>query len=156
MTRSEDVLRAVRDRRYTYKQKVAVLAGLAENLLPEPAISSEAKAALDARIICDMYEGHAPYRARYILPDYAKALKNGSPFLELPPALDLDEAMAHLLIMYSNVPSITGYPVYFGDLDSLLLPYVDDIDDDALYRKLRLFWISLEGRGSRARSASPR
>jgi len=144
MTRSEDVLRAVRDRRYTYKQKVAVLAGLAENLLPEPAISSEAKAALDARIICDMYEGHAPYRARYILPDYAKALKNGSPFLELPPALDLDEAMAHLLIMYSNVPSITGYPVYFGDLDSLLLPYVDDIDDDALYRKLRLFWISLD------------
>ena len=143
-TTPEDVYRAVSDRRYTYKQKVAVLAGLAENLLPAPAISPETQAALDARIICDMFEGHAPYRARYILPDYARALRDGSAFLELPLALDLDEALAHLLIMYSNVPSITGYPVYFGDLDSLLLPYVDDLDDNTLYRKLRLFWISLD------------
>lgn len=143
-TRPEDVLAAVAEPKYTYKQKVAVLAGLAENLLDEPAIGADAKAALDARIICDMYEGHAPYRARYILPDYAVALRNGSAFLELPPARDLDEALAYLLIMYSNVPSITGYPVYFGDLDSLLLPYVDGVDDETLHRKLRLFWISLD------------
>lgn len=144
MTTPDQVRAAITDRRYTYKQKVAVLAGLAENLLPEPAVDPETARALEARIICDMYEGHAPYRARYILPDYAVALRNGSAFLELPPALDLDEAMAHLLIMYSNVPSITGYPVYFGDLDTLLLPYVDDIDDATLYRKLRLFWLSLD------------
>lgn len=144
MTTPDQVRAAVTDRRYTYKQKVAVLAGLAENLLPEPPVEPDTARALEARIICDMYEGHAPYRARYILPDYAVALRNGSSFLELPPALDLDEAMAHLLIMYSNVPSITGYPVYFGDLDSLLLPYVDDIDDATLYRKLRLFWLSLD------------
>lgn len=143
-TTGDDVLRAIRDRRYTTKQKAAVLAGLAENVLPAPSVSAATAAALDARIICDMFEGNAPYRARYILPDYAVALRNGSTFLELPPALDLDEALAHLLIMYSNVPSITGYPVYFGDLDSLLLPYVDDIDDDTLYRKLRLFWMSLD------------
>ncbi len=144
-TRPEDVLAAVRDPKYTYRQKVQVLAGLAENLLPEPALNPEARAALDARIICDMYEGHAPYRARYILPDYQVALRNGSSFLELPPATTLDEALAHLLIMYSQVPSITGFPVYFGDLDTLLLPYVDDtIDDDTLHRKLRLFWMSLD------------
>ena len=91
-----------------------------------------------------MYEGNAPYRARYILPDYAVVLRNGSDFLELPAATNLDEALAFLLIMYSATPSITGYPVYFGDLDTLLLPYVDDIDDEALYSKLRLFWISLD------------
>ena len=88
-TRPEDVLAAVRERKYTYRQKLQVLAGLAENLVDEPAIGAEAKAALDARIICDMYEGHTPYRARYILPDYALALRNGSSFLELPPAADL-------------------------------------------------------------------
>jgi YjjI family glycine radical enzyme len=143
-TRPEDVLAAIAEPKYTYRQKLTVLAGLAENLLDEPAIGAEAKAALDARIICDMYEGHAPYRARYILPDYAVVLRNGSAFLELPPAADLDEALAFLLIMYSATPSITGYPVYFGDLDTLLLPYVDGVDDETLYRKLRLFWISLD------------
>lgn len=143
-TRPEDVLAAIAEPKYTYRQKLTVLAGLAENLLDEPVIGAEAKAALDARIICDMYEGHAPYRARYILPDYAVVLRNGSAFLELPPAADLDEALAFLLIMYSATPSITGYPVYFGDLDTLLLPYVDGVDDETLYRKLRLFWISLD------------
>lgn len=143
-TTPDDVLAAVRDPKYTYKQKVAVLAGLAENLIDAPAISAECQAAYDAGIINDMYEGHAPYRARYILPDYRRALDNGSAFLELPPARDLDEALAYLLIMYSNTPSITGFPVYFGDLDTLLLPYVDGVDDETLYRKLRLFWISLD------------
>ncbi len=66
-----------------------------------------------------------PYRPRYLLPDYAKALQHGSQFLELPAAQDFDDALAYLLIMYSQTPSITGYPVYFGDLDTLLLPYVD-------------------------------
>lgn len=143
-TRPEDVLAAVREPKYTYRQKMQVLAGLAENLVDAPALSPDGEAALEARIICDMYEGHTPYRARYILPDYAVALRNGSEFLELPPAQDLDEALAFLLIMYANVPSITGYPVYFGDLDTLLLPYIDGVDDDALYRKLRLFWMSLD------------
>ncbi len=143
-TRPEDVLAVVAESKYTYKQKVAILAGLAENLLDEPVIGVAAKAALDARIICDMYEGHAPYRARYILPDYAVVLRNGSDFLELPAATNLDEALAFLLIMYAATPSITGYPVYFGDLDTLLLPYVEDVDDETLYRKLRLFWISLD------------
>ena len=143
-TRPQDVLAAISEPKYTYRQKTAVLAGLAENLLDEPGISAEAKSALDARIICDMYEGHAPYRARYILPDYAIALTQGSSFLELPPATNLDEALAFLLILYSATPSITGYPVYFGDLDTLLLPYVDAVDDDTLYRKLKLFWISLD------------
>ena len=27
-------------------------------------------------IICDMFEGHAPFKPRYVLPDYARYLKS--------------------------------------------------------------------------------
>jgi YjjI family glycine radical enzyme len=140
----QDIRAVVTDPALTYRQRVAQLAGLAENLLEPPAVSPECAAALERRIICDMYEGNAPYRPRYLLPEYEKALVSGSTFLELPPAEDLDDALAYLLIMYSQTPSITGYPVYFGDLDTLLLPYVDGVGDEDLYAKLRRFWISLD------------
>jgi len=140
----DDIRAMITDPKYTYRQRVAGLANLAENLLDPPPVSEECSAALEKRIICDMYEGNAPYRPRYLLPDYDVVLKNGSQFLELPPAKDLDDALAFLLIMYSQTPSITGYPVYFGDLDTLLLPYVDHVSDDELYAKLKRFWISLD------------
>lgn len=41
-----------------------------------------------------MFEGHAPYKPRYVLPDYAKFLANGSEWLELEGAKDLDDALA--------------------------------------------------------------
>jgi YjjI family glycine radical enzyme len=144
ITTAGDVRRVLTDQRFTYRQKMMNLATLAENMLPAPSVSVACQEALDRGLICDMYEGNAPYRPRYLLPDYAVALRNGSDFLEIPPATDLDEALAFLLIMYSQTPSITGYPVYFGDLDALLLPYVEGIDDASLHRKLRLFWISLD------------
>ncbi len=128
----------------TYHQRVAQLAVLAENALAPPQVSIACHEALEKRVICDMYEGNAPYRPRYVLPDYAKLLASGSAYLELPPANELDEALAWLLIAYSQVPSITGYPVYLGDLDRLLAPYVDEVDDDELHRRLCLFWISLD------------
>lgn len=146
MTTLDEIRATVTDPYLTYRQRVHALAGLAENLLEPPAVSGACRAAQDCGIVCDMYEGHAPYRPRYTLPDYGRLLEQGSAFLELPPAQDLDDALAHLLIAYANVPSITGYPVYFGDLDSLLLPYVEaaGIDDDALDATLRRFWRSLD------------
>ena len=140
----QDIRGVIADPRYTYRQRVAALANLAENLLEPPAVSADCAAALEKRIICDMYEGNAPYRPRYLLPDYARVLQRGSDFLELPPAQDLDDALAYLLIVYSQTPSITGYPVYFGDLDTLLQPYADGVGDDDLYTKLKRFWISLD------------
>jgi YjjI family glycine radical enzyme len=134
----------VDDPALTYRQRVQALAALAENVLEPPPVSDACAAALDKRVICDMYEGNAPYRPRYVLPDYAVALRSGSTFLELPPAQDLEEALAFLLILYSQVPSITGYPVYLGDLDALLAPYIDGVSDDELHRRLRLLWISLD------------
>jgi len=144
MTSLQQIRDVVTSETHTYKQKVFALASLAENLLDYPHISPQCAEALDKRIICDMYEGNAPYRPRYILPDYKKVLDNGSKYLEIPPATNLDEALAFLLIMYSNTMSITGYPVYFGDLDTLLLPYVNEVNDEELYKKLKLFWISLD------------
>jgi YjjI family glycine radical enzyme len=129
----------------SYDQTLRQLAALATEALPYPAISPECREALDKRIICDMFEGHAPYTARYILPDYEKAVRQGVQFLELDPPTDLDDALSFLLIMYVNVPSVTTYPVYLGDLDKVLAPFVtDDITDTELDRKLRRFWISID------------
>ena len=83
----EDLQQAVRaavdDPAFTYRQRVQLLATLAENALDPPPLSPEAEEALDKRVICDMYEGNAPYRPRYLLPDYDAALRNGSDFLQL-------------------------------------------------------------------------
>jgi YjjI family glycine radical enzyme len=144
MTTLKDIRSALENPQFTYKQRVAVLANLAENLLDPPPVRKECQDALEARIICDMYEGNAPYRPRYLLPDYKKVLDNGSAFLEIPAASNLDDALAFLLIAYTSTPSITGYPVYFGDLDTLLLPYVEGVSDEDLYAKLKRFWISLD------------
>jgi YjjI family glycine radical enzyme len=125
-------------------QKARYLSLEAENLLPYPSLDGETRQALDERVICDMYEGHAPYRPRYVLPDYAVVLREGSEYLELPPPASLDEAINALMIAYHHVPSITGMPVYIGQLDDLLLPFCDGVSDEDLYRKIRLFWRYLD------------
>lgn len=139
-----DVRAAIEDPSLTYRQRVQKLASLAENVLEPPVVSAACRDALDKRVICDMYEGNAPFRPRYLLPDYARALGGGSEFLELGPPRDLQEAVAFLLAMYTQVPSITGYPVYIGDMDTLLEPFCDGVSDAQLTEVLRLFWISID------------
>ena len=134
----------VEDPSLSYRQRVQQLAAAAENALEPPPLGPEAGEALDKRVICDMYEGNAPYRPRYLLPDYVKAMAQGSEYLELPPPNDLDEALTFLLAMYANVPSITGYPIYLGNLDELLVPFECGVTDDELMRKLRNFWVLLD------------
>ena len=97
MTSLENIRETVENPKYTYRQRVTALANLAENLLDPPPVRKECQDALDARIICDMYEGNAPYRPRYLLPDYKKVLDRGSVFLEIPPANNLDDALAYHL-----------------------------------------------------------
>ena len=66
-------------------------------------------------------------------------------YLELDPPTDLDDALAFLQIMWTYVPSVTTYPVYLGDLDKVLAPFVtDDLSDDELDRKLRRVWIGID------------
>ena len=132
------------DETLTPAQKAHYLAVEAENLLPYPPLDDDTQEALDERVICDMYEGHAPHKPRYVLPDYSVVLKNGSEYLELPVPETLDEAINTLMIAYHHVPSVTGMPVYIGHLDDLLLPFCDGVDDEALYQKIRLFWRYLD------------
>ena len=125
-------------------QKRHFLSLEAENMLPYPTLDAETQEALDQRVICDMYEGHAPYRPRYVLPDYSIVLEQGSEYLELPVPTTLDEAINTLMIAYHHVPSVTGIPVYIGRLDHLLLPFCDGVSDEDLYEKIKLFWRYLD------------
>ena len=128
----------------TYRQRVQALAGLAEETLDPPKVSANCADALATGLVCDLAEGHAPYRPRYLLPDYQRALSQGSEFLGLPAPTDLYEAVAYLLSMYSQVPSITGYPVYLGAVDRLLEPFAKGVDDDTLTRLMRLMWVTID------------
>jgi len=134
----------VEDPTLAYRQRLQRLAALAEEALEPPPVSEACRAALADGVVCDMFEGHAPYRPRYVLPDYARALAQGSGYLELPPPGDLTEALWFLSAMYPQVPSITGYPVYLGDLDSLLAPFVEDMNVDTVVSALRPFWRALD------------
>ena len=125
-------------------QKAHYLSLEAENMLAYPALDAETREALDQRVICDMYEGHAPYKPRYVLPDYSIVLANGSEYLELPVPETLDEAINTLMIAYHHVPSVTGMPVFIGHLDKLLLPFCDGVGDEELYTKIKLFWRYLD------------
>ncbi|ASG56104.1 MAG TPA: YjjI family glycine radical enzyme [Salmonella bongori] len=125
-------------------QKRHFLALEAENALLYPTLPEEARRALDEGVICDMFEGHAPFKPRYVLPDYARFLANGSQWLELEGAKDLDDALSLLTILYHHVPSVTSMPVYLGQLDTLLQPYVRILTQDAIDIRIKRFWRYLD------------
>lgn len=141
--RRREILDTLRDPTTTHEQKVTYLARHAENfmkVLDEPAELDELmRCPIETRCICNLFEGEAPYRPRYITPDYEKFLREGSAFLQLEPPKDLFEALNSLMIFYHNVPSITNYPVYIGDLDALLEPFAQDVDDATMKKALKLF-----------------
>ena len=124
----EKMLETVKSPVLTHEQKVAAMANLADSLLevvdlPE-GLHDLMDQPIDSKCICDLAEGHAPLRPRYIIPDYKKFMREGSKFLQLDPPKDLFEALNSLLIFYKHVPSVTNFPVYLGALDELLDPFV--------------------------------
>lgn len=137
-----DILSIIKDRTLTYEQKIISLARAAENTLHVLPISGEAEEYSQEGIICDLNEGNAPYRPRYIVPDYERFIKQGSEFLRLEPAKDIWEAVNNLLILYKHVPSVTTMPVYVGNLDLLLEPFI--ADEDEAYKAIKLFLIHLD------------
>src|SRR6056297_1581414 len=142
---TERATELVRSGTLSYDQKLRRLATLATEVLAYPDISDACAAALDKRVVCDMFEGHAPFMPRYVLPDYELAVRQGLEHLEMPAPTTLDDALAFLQVMYTHVPSVTTYPVYLGDLDKVLAPFVDDdLSDDELDVKLRRFWIGID------------
>ncbi|UGA54432.1 YjjI family glycine radical enzyme [Vibrio sp. VB16] len=140
----ERILSIVTDANLSPKQKTHLLALEAEGSLAYVPLSAQAQLALDDGILCDMFEGNAPFKPRYVLPDYGMFLKQGSRYLELEPASTLDEALNLLTIIYHHVPSVTSIPVYLGQLDEILLPYVNELSEQQIYQKIKLFWIMLD------------
>ena len=146
--RREEILATIKDPTASHEQKVTYLARHAENFLtvlnePEE-LDSLMRCPQEERCICNLFEGDAPYRPRYVTPDYPKFMRQGSRFLELDPPKDLFEALNSLMILYHNVPSITNYPVFIGDLDDLLEPFCDGLDDETIRKALRLFLIQVD------------
>ncbi len=134
----------ITDKNLSAKQKSQYLALEAEASLPYLDIETKTQQAIDAGIICDMFEGHAPFKPRYVLPDYGKFLAQGSEYLELDAANNFDEALNLLTILYHHVPSVTSIPVYLGQLDTVLMPYIGDLSEQQIYQKIKLFWIMLD------------
>lgn len=146
-TRAE-ILETIKSSVLTHEQKVCTMAGKADSLLevldlPE-GLDELLNASIDTKCICDLNEGHAPVRPRYIIPDYAKFMREGSKFLQLEPPKDLFEALNSLLIFYKHVPSVTNFPVYVGALDELLEPFIDDVDEETAKKLLKLFLIHVD------------
>ncbi|MCP4954028.1 MAG: DUF3029 family protein, partial [Photobacterium aquimaris] len=111
MTLQTKIKNIITDPTLSAKQKTLFLSLEAEAIVDYMPISTDVSAAKDAGIICDMFEGNAPFKPRYVLPDYAKFLQQGSEYLELEAATDLDEAINLLTIIYHHVPSVTNIPV---------------------------------------------
>ncbi|HWR62224.1 MAG TPA: YjjI family glycine radical enzyme [Clostridia bacterium] len=137
-----DVLKIIKDNTQTYEQKLVSLARAAENTLDVLGVSGDIQKYREEGIICDLNEGNAPYRPRYIVPDYERFMEQGSEFLRLQPANDIWEAANNLLVLYRHVPSITTMPVYVGNLDTLLEPYIKD--EEEAFKAIRLFLIHLD------------
>ena len=144
----KNILEIIESATLTHEQKLTCLANQADSLmevldLPE-GLDELLNVPIDRKCICDLSEGHAPMRPRYIIPDYAKFLKEGSKFLQLDPPTDLYEALNSLMIFYKHVPSVTNYPVYVGQLDELLEPYIDTVDEAQAKKLLKLFLTQMD------------
>ncbi|WP_195939133.1 YjjI family glycine radical enzyme [Romboutsia sp. 1001713B170131_170501_G6] len=130
-------LNIIKNETLTYNQQVLQLAGQGESTLNVLNVDEETKPLLEKNIICTMFEGNAPYRPRYVIPDYEKLMKEGCKFLDLDVPNDIWEATNNLLIFYKHVPSITSYPVYLGNIDELLEPFVKD--EEEAYKAIKLY-----------------
>lgn len=144
----EEVLATVKSATLTHEQKVATMANLANSMMevlekPE-GLDELMNCDLAHQCICDLNEGNAPLRPRYIIPDYDKFMREGSKFLMLDPPKDLYEALNSLMIFYKHVPSVTNFPVFVGNIDTLLEPFMDDVDDETAKKMIRLFLIHMD------------
>lgn len=126
----------------TYQQKIAGLANAAIRLQdPRELLNYTEKdwMFIQNGMVCDLNEGYLLHTPRYVVPNYEVMVKKGCDFLEITPPNDLDELLDDLLIMYAHVPSVTTFPVYLGNLDTLIEPYLNDTTDEIAYPKIKRF-----------------
>ncbi|WP_312641474.1 YjjI family glycine radical enzyme [Hydrogenoanaerobacterium sp.] len=134
--RTYDVLTS---KKQTYRQKIIALAREAENSLDVLNLPERFRYYFETRALCDMGEGNAPYRPRYVMVDFEKFLRQGSKFLKIDPPKDLNGALTALQIIYYHTPSITTMPVYLGNLDKLIDPFLDGVSDEDAKKQIKNF-----------------
>lgn len=135
----KEVTNIIKDDTLTYSQQLLALARYGENQANVLERDKEWIQALEEKKVCDLGEGLAPYRPRYILPDYDLLMEKGCKFLELEKPKTLLEACNNLLIFYKHVPSITSYSVYLGNFTKIFKPFEDEADNPQTEEILRLF-----------------
>ena len=135
----QDILDTICALNLTHEQKISALANHAVSLMEVLNYPKNYEYYKEKGIICDLNEGNAPVRPRYIVPDYELLFEKGCEFLKLDPPYDLDEALNTLLIFYKNVPSVTNFPVFIGSLDKLLEPFVIKTDYEKAKKSIKLF-----------------
>ena len=133
------VYETITSKNLNYHQKLNNLWIAAENTLDVLDESPKWRHYYKGGGLCDMNEGNAPYRPRYVMVDFAKFVKNGSAFLKINPPKNLDELLWSLEILYNYIPSITGKPVYLGNLDELIDPFLDGVSDEEAKTKIGRF-----------------
>ena len=139
----KSILDVLHSHELIYEQKRDSLAGIAENALPYPEVSAEARALIESGVICLLNEGASPFHPRYVAPLYDRLLANGSSFMELKPAADLYDAAASLITAYKYIPC-GGLPVFIGRIDELLEPYYHTVSPQEAYKILRSFWLLVD------------
>lgn len=136
----KDIIDIVTSKSMTTQQKLVGLGNVAERLISPIDLlgyTEEEMSYVNNQMICDLNEGYALYRPRYIVPNYNVFIEKGCEFLELDPPKDLDDCLDGLLILYSHVPSVTSFPVFIGHLDRLMEPFMTDEASD--YIKIKRF-----------------
>ncbi len=136
MNRAYEIITA---KNLTCDQKILQLSRVAENSLNVLNIPEKFAYYFEKGALCDMGEGNAPFRPRYVMVDFQKFIKQGSAFLKIDPPKDLDELLDALRILYWHIPSITSFPVYIGNLDKMIDPFLEGVSDEEAKKKLRLF-----------------
>lgn len=126
----------ITNRHLNYHQKLNALCACAENTLPMLDMDETFRYYYENGGIDDLNEGHAPYRGRYVMVDFEKFVWQGSKFLKIDPPKTLDELIWALEILYNYIPSITTKPVYLGNLDKLIDPFLNGMNDEEIIPRL--------------------
>lgn len=133
------IYEAITSRQLNYHQKLNRLCTEAENTLDVLGIPEKYCYYAERGALCDLNEGNAPYRPRYVMVDFDKFVRQGSAFLRIDPPENLDDLLNALQILYCHIPSITTKPVYLGNLDKIIDPFLAGMTDEEVLPKLRRF-----------------
>ncbi len=142
LTNKNDILDLIKSKNNTTHQKVIGLMHMAKNVLDPREVLGYTEQDWDfiqnKGFICDLSEGNAIFVPRYNVPDFWVYINKGCEYLELPKPTNLDELLNGLLILYINTPSVGAFPVYVGDIDNMINPFLTGNDEED-YIKIKRF-----------------